>query len=529
MTMDKKIYFETNIVYDEYLLNRISEVKDYKKRKCIYDLKNFIYKTQTEGKVFILYGLRRTGKTTLMLQAINEMSHDDFCKSVFIQITKKDTIGSLNRDLKKLDALGYKYIFIDEVTEMDDFIDCSSLLSDIHAACGMKIVLSGTNSLGFIFASQEQLYDRCYMLHTTYIPFIEFKNVLDINDIDIYMQYGGTMCANGKNYNKSPFCDVKSCYAYTNSAIAINIQKTLENYQFGKFFDDLYILYKKRELTNAINRIVEDMNHDIAIDVLVRDFKSHNLGISRRNINNDDSIKTKILDHIDKMRVTQQFMENLYITNNLPKKHEVSNDLIEQIRRYLQAIDFLHYIKVYTISDTKIKEMLPKAVFSQPGLRYCQAEALIRSIQADKNIDLFSEKDKKETFSRIMDEIKGRLLEEIVLYETKLAQKKREIFVLRFDLGGEFDMVSYDYEKNTCAIYEIKHSKAVDERQTIHLNNQEKCAKVEKYFGNIMGKFVVYRGENCDAYGVKYINVEKYLGDLWNQPKPGCAPGYCCS
>ena len=49
----------------------------------------------------------------------------------------------------------YKYVFIDEVTLIEDFIEGAALFSDIFAACGMKIVLSGTDSLGFFFSEDE--------------------------------------------------------------------------------------------------------------------------------------------------------------------------------------------------------------------------------------------------------------------------------------------------------------------------------------------------------------------------------------
>ena len=84
------------------------------------------------------------------------MSNDDFKKTAFIQVTSKDTLSSLNKDLKKLEKQGFKYIFIDEVTLLEDFIEGSALFSDIFVASGMKIVLSGTDSLGFIFTKSEQ-------------------------------------------------------------------------------------------------------------------------------------------------------------------------------------------------------------------------------------------------------------------------------------------------------------------------------------------------------------------------------------
>ena len=55
----------------------------------------------------------------------------------------------------------------------------------------------GTDSLGFLFTEDEQLYDRCVLLHTTFIPYREFESVLGIHGIDEYIRYGGTMSLGG--------------------------------------------------------------------------------------------------------------------------------------------------------------------------------------------------------------------------------------------------------------------------------------------------------------------------------------------
>ena len=96
----------------------------------------------SHDKVFILYGLRRTGKTTLIRQIIYNMSDEDRNKTVFIQINPTNTLADVNKDLRKLETLGYKYVFIDEVTMMDDYIQGAALFSDVFASSGMKIVLS---------------------------------------------------------------------------------------------------------------------------------------------------------------------------------------------------------------------------------------------------------------------------------------------------------------------------------------------------------------------------------------------------
>ena len=147
------------------------------------------------------------------------------------------------------------------MTLLDDFIEGAALFSDIYAASGMKIVLSGTDSLGFIFTEDEELYDRCIMSHTTFIPYREFEMVLGIAGIDNYIRYGGTMSRGGTYYNDDSmiFATKKSTDEYIDSAIARNIQHSLKNYQNEGHFRSLKELYDKNELTSAINRIVEDI------------------------------------------------------------------------------------------------------------------------------------------------------------------------------------------------------------------------------------------------------------------------------
>ena len=75
-------------------------------------------------------------------------------------------------------------------------------------------------------------------------------------------------------------------------------------------------------------------------------------------------------------------------------------------------------------------------------------------------------------------------------------------------------MVVHDPDTITCEIYEIKHSKEVVEDQYRHLINAEKCAGTEHRFGQITGRYVIYRGEKTEVDGVQYLNVEQYLKSL---------------
>ena len=209
-------------------------------RYCYNNILNYLNDSNF-GKVFILYGLRRTGKTTLIKQIIHNMDDISFNKTAFIQITRKDSFALFNKDLKLLQKNGYKYIFIVEITFMEDFIEGAALLADVYASSGMKIVLSGTDSLGFWIAKSNELYDRSILQHTTFIPYNEFSSVLGVNGIDNYIQYGGTMSVSGNNYN-SAFLDIESTNEYIDSAISNNIQHSLRYYQYGAISEN-YMIY----------------------------------------------------------------------------------------------------------------------------------------------------------------------------------------------------------------------------------------------------------------------------------------------
>ena len=73
------------------------------------------------------------------------MNDENFLKTAFIQVGAGIGLSDINQDLKYLMNSGCKYVFIDEVTLIEDFIEGAALFSDIFAACGMKIVLSGTD------------------------------------------------------------------------------------------------------------------------------------------------------------------------------------------------------------------------------------------------------------------------------------------------------------------------------------------------------------------------------------------------
>lgn len=505
-----ELQFSTYVRVGEQLDSMAATVAKYKKRDCYALLHDYVFGEQ-QDKVFILYGLRRTGKTTLIRQIIFNMKPEERWKVAFIQIKSTDTLSDINADLRTLEANGYQYIFVDEVTLMEDFIEGAALFSDIYVGSGMKLVLSGTDSLGFIFTKHEQLYDRCIMLHTTFIPYREFEHVLGIQGIDNYIRYGGTMSISGVNYNNSTFTTKQSTDEYIDSAIARNIQHSLKHYQDGGHFRNLYDLYEKGELTSAINRVVEDINHRFTKEVLTRTFSSHDLSLSARNLLHDRENPVDLYQTIDREAVTATLKSMLDILDKEEQETEIEETHAAQIKEYLTLLDLLMEVELRYLPHVNRHDSI--TVITQPGLRYAQATALINSMLLDEQFSALSAVERKRISERILSEIQGRMMEDIVLLETKLAKPDKEVFQLQFAVG-EFDMVVADAETLTCKIYEIKHSKEVVPAQYRHLTDKEKCAQTEHRYGTITARTVIYRGETTESNNVKYLNVEEYLNML---------------
>lgn len=503
--------FKTYVRIGDQLRNWAAPVKKYNRRECYKALHDFVFGEQ-QDKVFILYGLRRTGKTTLIRQVVLDMPSELLEQTAFIQVKSKDSLSAINSDLKYLENNGYKYVFIDEVTLMEDFIEGAALFSDIYASSGMKIVLSGTDSLGFIFTEYEQLYDRCILLHTTFIPYREFENVLGIHGVDEFIRYGGTMSMGGVNYNeKSSFATKKSAGEYIDSAIARNIQHSLKYYQDGGHFRHLYELYQKGELTSAINRVVEDMNHRFTKETLTKTFISNDLSVTARNLLKDRSEPFDLNESIDRDFVVGSIKTMLDILDKEEQSVEVDDTHAYQIKEYLSLLDLIMDVDVLHFPDVNNREK--KVVISQPGLRYAQADALVNSLLLDEQFKELSVVERNRVLERALGAIKGRMIEDLILLETKIAKPHKEVFQLQFAVG-EFDMVIYNPESMTCEIYEIKLSREVVPAQYQHLVNAEKCAETEHRFGKITGKFVIYRGEPTESEGIHYLNVEDYLKSL---------------
>lgn len=182
-----------------------------------------------------------------------------------------------------------------------------------------------------------------------------------------------------------------------------------------------------------------------------------------------------------------------------------------QIKEYLAILDLIKEIDLEYLPEVNQKSKI--VVVTQPGLRYAQAEAIVENLLLDEKFQELDIQKRTHILERLLSEIRGRMMEDIVLLETKLAKKDKHVFKLQFPIG-EFDMVVQDPKTLSCEIYEIKYSKERACEQYRHISNEEKCAMTTHRYGNITGRYVIYRGENTEMDTIQYLNVEDYLKSL---------------
>ena len=488
-------FFFSQVKYGQELIDFVEPCRVYKKRECFSMLRDYVYGNSTD-RIFILYGLRRTGKTTLIRQLIAEMPQEMFQQTAFVRLSSQINLVKLDMDMRQLKKCGYRYVFVDEVTLMKGFSEGAALLADVFASSGMKIVLSGTASLGFAFSEKRELYERCRMMHTTFIPYREFENVLGIKGFDEYIRYGGTMSFGGVDYTRKgmPFATKESTVEYINCVMARDIQSALEIYQNGEQPDNLSELYEAKNLPNAINRIVADINYCFVLCVLLHDGNEPN----------------RLLQSTETKAVIKQLCDLLTkkINENMVELNEAQRD---EIKKHLYMLNVVADVDTVYLPAPNHRDK--RTVVTQPGMQYAYVEALIRSLMQDDMFRPLSLTERNMIAERLLSEIQQCTMEDIILLETKMALPQCEVFKLMFANGG-FDMVIFDPAAASCSIFEVEHRTEKFGPQDCRLLDEDKCKATEFRFGTIEGKYVIYCGETHDASGVIYLNVEEYLKGL---------------
>lgn len=197
--------------------------KSWKCRDIVDGIVNYFDKPY-KGMMFGLTGLRGTGKTVSLLQALVKMNK--LSESMYVTLATDSDIdcAGLCRYLET-QLGGIKYLVIDEATRIKNLIKNGDTLFEELKRFGIAVVLSGTDTLALAISSGDGLFHRIVEHNITFISLAEYERIL-CNETDKtrvvvnYIKSGGLMTPdNVRNFD--------TFKVYVNTAIVDNILNTV--------------------------------------------------------------------------------------------------------------------------------------------------------------------------------------------------------------------------------------------------------------------------------------------------------------
>lgn len=483
-------------------------IDNYKPRILVKALMKFITEP-TSGKVCALYGLRRTGKTTMMMHSIKMMQSNGVNNIAYITLTERSQLANLYKSIQQLTEKGIQYIFIDEITAVSGFIQTSATLADCYAKQGIHIVISGTDSYILKIAWRSGLYDRVVKINTTYIGYSEYARLNGGASIIDYIHDGGVLTAD-TFYNNS------NTMEYIDTAISDNIINSLLRANNRREYGHIMELDSRGLLKKAIEQAISASNEELTAYVITDVYHNRDLGSAKQ-------IMESIFD-IDSKLDTEEVEEIVRYKLSIVKEFDaqISDEYIDELKEFLVDIGVL---KEYTryIGSRKHKV----SIFVQPGLRYNQTVELIKALYETPSFYDITRSVRKQFMDKIIQGVEGSLLEHEVLLHylnrvkqnSKSAKQSDGIYsndiVTQFNYKGkEIDVIVGS--KGKLKLIEVKRSsKIVKEQNRWLVDNEFNRYIADLFNGEIVDRIVLYLGNDEDIIvndtNVHYRNISNYL------------------
>ena len=133
-----------------------------------------------KAHTLVLTGLRRTGKTVLLLQAMQQLLNEGVSayEIVFLTVQRNNLDIAVLTDRICSLPQGLKYVFIDEATRCTELLSGGLQIVDTQVAplTNAHVVLSGTESFVYNVGTDTYWYDRVTMLQMKHLQYNEYMN-----------------------------------------------------------------------------------------------------------------------------------------------------------------------------------------------------------------------------------------------------------------------------------------------------------------------------------------------------------------
>lgn len=461
-----------------------ADISEMNKRKAFVTLKDFVLGDECyQGEILAVYGLKRTGKTTLLKQLLCDI--DAYTSScAFLEMHDGDTMKMLERRIEEEQAKGKKVIFINEITKVSDFINNSASLADCFAKAGARIIISGTDSLSIAFAEDYELYDRVIKVNTTYTSFAEYRTLFPLAEINDYIRYGGLFYKNEAEKSVNGYENILS---YLHDAVTMNIANSLKN---NADIDERDSALKNINETE-LKRITEKV-------------------VGLYSGSTDGEIITTLTDKKDN---AEQFARMIGSGKNADCY--ITPHIIKELEKWLKEIGFLSFIEKRTFAKASgVWETLPTTHeyhIVQPAVRYnFLKEAVECAKERYKHLDKQRQIEMAESLNRNMvDEIVGQT----VIFDVMNSLPDKRYIVCKPEFMHEnclingYDMLVYDRRENSYRYFLIRH-KSDDYADNI----DEITSVAESHFGECKSVCTLYAEKSTNGFvGRKCYNISDFL------------------
>lgn len=421
------------------------------------------YCSHPVNRVLSISGLRGTGKTTGVLQAIDRMNIYD--SSVFITIDELASMDCL--DLRQLIMDNYKdkkYIFIDEITRVKDIINNSGFLADSLCAMGKRVVISGTDSLGLVKSESAGLYHRVISKNVTHISYAEAKRTMR-QTLNEYMQLGGL-------YKENKVKDIDGLRKYIETAVIDNIYNTMTKNKGATGLLGLEGIKDKSKLRTLVFRIIYAIIY----------------------LNIQKSTNTSVKYMIDLFDIRSSSVYTNKVLNSLVCSQMLVDEKVTATQTEMQAV----------LSAMEDMGLLVKAtnIFNKTEVNYYITNPSIVNQLLGSIVTILEKTNIGKAPGATVKGKRGILFESIIVAHTKMAADKygNTLYYYHDTNNREVDLIierqTMDEFDDIYLYYEIKMTRdpniAVVKSKWINDSAVDKFAEAQ---GTVIGKEIIYGGD----------------------------------
>ena len=462
---------------------RSSIDKSWKCRDIVDSIVNY-FDNPYKGMMFGLTGLRGTGKTVALLQALVKMNK--LSESMYVTLSTDSDIDCAGLcSYLEPQLAGIKYLVIDEATRIKNLIKNGDTLFEELKRFGIAVVLSGTDTLALAISSGDGLFHRIVEHNITFISLAEYERIL-CNESDktrvvvSYIKSGGLMAPDNVK-------DFDTFKVYVNTAIVDNILNTVSK---NKGISDFNLVSKMSD--TKLRSIVFGILYSIGYKAWRVDKALEEIGDfdgSVRFKNNFSRVinALSLSSLINKAEIVKMVCRTLGVSEVVTVAQSELNEVLD----YLEKLGIIVGLENIAPSSREVQYFVVNpSVYNQVYSEVIKAVDN-ESLAGGRPIRLKA--------------VYGSVFESAVIVHAMWYAERHglEAAYFRNSRGREIDLIVYklldSFDFDESIYYEIKLTDRMDDAVTrlSWLNNKtyspgEKCIPTDA--ATVLGRYVIYNG-----------------------------------